>query len=180
MSADECRQANWTRIGEQDGRDGRRLALLDERQRDCAEAGFRVDRQAYVSGREYGLMSYCRLDRAAALGLAGGAYEGVCPPAIDGEFRARHEAGRRVHELRGELARFDDRVETVERRLRRSHDDEQEALGQAKTDDERREVRKSFDRKREQWRDELADLDRRLRRARDDLRHAEFNLDRLR
>ena len=180
MSPQECRVANWNDVGLRDGLDGRPLALLSERTSDCAEGGVRIDQAAYLKGRDAGLRSYCRLDNAVALGLNGGSYEGVCPPQIDGEFRRRYQIGYNVYSSRAEVERIENRMQSLEQRLRRLDRDEDKRLRDANKEDDRRRIRRNLDDERHQVRDELRDLDRALYRARDAARYAEWMLSQLR
>lgn len=158
MSADECRTANWRDVGLRDGVAGQPLSLLNRRTKACAEAGVTADAALYLQGRNLGLPQYCHLDNAARLGLQGKPYHGVCAAGIDGEFRSRHAMGMEVYRARADLRNMDQRRRTLEDRR-----------ADAKTDEERR-----------RWREELRDLDHAERRARDRVREAEWNLDRLR
>lgn len=156
MSPGECRLANWHDIGQRDGLAGQTLALLDERAKDCAEAGVALDQPRYLKGRELGLQGYCQPDNAVRLGLQGQGYQGVCPPAIDPEFRRRHALAYEVHAARSQLAGLEGQRNDLERRLR-----------EAKTDDDKRRTRNA-----------LSDLDQRFHVARDRLRQAEWQFDR--
>ena len=158
MTSNECKAANWGEVGLRDGLAGAALSVLNDRVKDCAEAQVPVDTPRYLQGREQGLLQYCRIENAVPLGLNGKSYDGVCPPAMDAEFRRRFMVGRDVHVARTELRSLDSRVSTAEERLR-----------SAANDDDRRRAR-----------DALRDLDSDMRRARDRVRDAEWVLDRLR
>ena len=176
MSPQECRVANWSDVGLRDGLDGRPLTLLGERASDCAEGGVRIDQAAYLKGRDAGLRSYCRLDNAVALGLNGGSYEGVCPPQVDGEFRRRFQLGYSVYAAHAEVARIDDRMQSLEQRLHKLDRDEDKRLRDASKEDDRRRIRRDIDDQRHHLRDELRDLDRAQYRAREAARYAEWML----
>ena len=180
MSPEECRFANWTDVGLRDGLEGKTLGLLNERISDCAEAGVRVDGNAYIKGRDTGLQSYCRLENAAPLGLNGGSYEGVCPAQIDGEFRRRYQLGYNVYAAHAEAARIDSRQQWLEQRLRQLDRDEDRRLRDANKEDDRRRIRRDIDDERHRVRDELRDLDRAQYRAREAVRYAEWMLSQLR
>ena len=180
MSPEECRFANWTDVGMRDGLEGKTLALLNTRVSDCAEAGVRVDGNAYLKGRESGLRNYCRLENAAPLGLNGGSYEGVCPAQIDGEFRRRYQLGYNVYAAHAEAARIDNRQQWLEQRLRQLDRDEDKRLRDANKEDDRRRIRRDIDDERRRVRDELRDLDRAQYRAREAVRYAEWMLSQLR
>lgn len=160
MSEDECRQTqlqrSWHEVGLRDGLAGQTVALLDERVKSCAKASVPVDTARYLAGREQGLQSYCRLEQAASLGLAGQWYQGVCPAGMDSEFRRRFALGRQVYEARQSL--------DAEARRRWSLE---QALQSAKSDDDKRHARRL-----------LTDHDFAMMRARSALQRAEWELDR--
>jgi Protein of unknown function (DUF2799) len=160
MSEDECRQAqlhrSWHEVGLRDGLAGQTVALLDERVKSCAKAAVPVDAARYLAGREQGLQSYCRLEQAASLGLAGQWYQGVCPAGMDSEFRRRFDLGRQVYEARQSL--------DAEARRRWSLE---QALQSAKSDDDKRHARRL-----------LTDHDFAMMRARSALQRAQWELDR--
>lgn len=158
MSADECRVANWNDVGLRDGMAGSALSKLDDRTKDCAEAKVSLDTPRYLQGREQGLQQFCRIENAVPLGLNGKNYSGVCPVAMDAEFRRRFRLGRDVYDARAALSSLEGNINNAEERLRI-----------AATDDDRRRAREA-----------LRDLDLDIRRARDRLRDAERALDRLR
>ena len=158
MTPNECKSANWGEVGLRDGLEGKALSVLNDRVKDCAEANVPVDTPRYLQGRDQGLLQYCRIENAVPLGLNGKSYDGVCPSAMDGEFRRRFKVGRDVHLARNDLRNLEGRRSTAEERLR-----------SAANDDDRRRAR-----------DALRDLDSDMRRARDRVRDAEWVLDRLR
>ena len=158
MTAHECKVANWGEVGLRDGLAGAALPVLNDRVKDCAKAQVPVDTPRYLQGRDQGLLQYCRIENAVPLGLDGKGYNGVCPVAVEGEFRRRFQVGREVHVARNELRSLESRLGVAEERLR-----------SAASDDDRR-----------RFRDALRNLDADMRRARDRLRAAEWALDRLR
>lgn len=158
MSVEECKVARWSDVGLRDGMAGAPLSKLNDLSKDCAEAKVVVDTRAYVAGRDQGLLSYCQMPNAVRLGLDGKYYNGVCPAAIDGEFRRRVNVGREVRDSREQVRSLDNRRIDLESKLRNAGNDEA----------------------RKKLRDDLSDNDRNLRRARDRVRDAEYNLDRMR
>lgn len=178
MTPEQCRQASWMDVGLRDGLAGQPMMTLDERISDCKEVGVTVDTGRYVTGREQGLQSYCRLDNAITLGLNGSHYAGVCPPAIDPEFRRLFQKGYVVFELRTEVSNLDGRTLTLQHQLRDVDREEGKLLRETEKDEDRQRIRKDFDQRRFRMRSELVDLDYRVRHARDALRFAELALSR--
>ena len=173
MTADECRQANWYEVGQRDGRAGETLAKFTERREACAEARVVVDANAYAQGRDLGLRAYCRLDNAVQIGLDGGTYHGVCPAVMDYEFRRRVEVGHDVYYWRGQVSTYESRINNHEKRMREADRNEDKELKIATNDEQRRNIRREFDNKRQRLRDELREADRELHHARERLRDAE-------
>lgn len=180
MSPEECKSANWRDVGHRDGLNGKPLSLLSTRASDCAESNVRVDNAAYLRGRDAGLRNFCQPENAAQFGLNGGNYEGVCPPQIDGEFRRQFQLGRNVYVYRSEVNQIDSSIQSKEQRLRTLDRDENKRVRDANNEDDRRRARKDIDDERRRIRNELRDLERNLRRARDNLRDAEWAMDRVR
>lgn len=180
MSPEECKVADWREVGQRDGLNGKTLSQLHDRAEDCAKVGVAVNTQAYTLGRNLGLRSYCRLENAVPLGLAGGSYAGVCPPEIDQLFQQRFQVARSVHDLRNDVRNLDERTVSLERQLREVNHSEEKRLKEASSDEQRKKVRQSIDDERRHIRGELSDTDRQLRRKRDELRSAEYALSNLR
>lgn len=180
MSPEECRFANWYDVGLRDGLAGRSLSLYNARVEDCTEAAVRVDGDTYLRGRDDGLQTYCQPANAIAVGLAGASYEGVCPAAIDAEFRRRYAVAYNVYATRAEVARIDSRMGQLEQRLRQIDRDEDRKMRDADKDDDRRRIAREADDQRRRLRNELRDLDFAAWRAREAARAAEWALATLR
>lgn len=180
MTPEQCKVADWRDVGLRDGLNGETLTRLNQRAEDCQKAGVAINRPAYLAGRDAGLHTYCRLENAVPLGLKGGSYHGVCPAVIDMQFRQRFQLARNVFDLRAEVTGLDARIESLERRLRGTNHDEEKALKEAPSEEERKKVRKAFDDERRDIRSDLGESDRRLRRKRDELRSAELTLNSIR
>ena len=158
MTPAECATADWGQRGLQDGSSGRIDRSADYYE-SCSKTGQRVDLVNYRTGRDRGLLSYCRLDNAINEGLAGRSYAGVCPPQLDQNFRVFHQAGYAEQYARNTVARL----------LREQQEMETE-LREPKTSNDRR----------TQIRDLLSRSDRRVADARDAEQAAQRRLDRLR
>lgn len=173
MSPEECAQADWYALGHEDGAQGRDRTYLQERVSECAKAQVAADTGRYAQGYAQGLQQYCVVDNAFALGTRGGQYQGVCPGAIDLEFRRRFDAGRAVYDARQEVQRLHTRINDKERELTRTLEDEERSLRTPKSADERRRIQRDFEQRRQRLRSEIRQLDRQLHRARDQQYEAE-------
>ena len=180
MSPEECKAADWREVGQRDGLNGKTLSQLQDRAEDCAKVGVAVNAQAYTLGRDQGLRSYCRLENAVPLGLAGGFYAGVCPPEIDQVFQHRFQIARGVYDLSNDVSNLSSQIDNLERRLRDLNHSEERRLKEAGSDEQRKKVRQAIDDERRSIRSEISEADRRLRRKRDELRSAEYALSNLR
>ena len=180
MSPEECQLAQWHEVGQRDGARGEPLSLLSSRVEDCAKVNVVVDTQAYNDGRTAGLGSYCRIENAVPVGLSGATYAGVCPPSVEPAFVYRYQVARAVYVLRNEVKSLDSRTEFLERRLRELNRNEEDRMRGTNSDAERNRIHKEIDDQRSGVRNELIETDRRIRRKRDELRSAEFDLSSLR
>lgn len=158
LSPAECATADWRQLGVQDGSRGQGDRAADYYE-SCAKAGIAVNVTAYREGRNQGLMQYCQPANALREGLAGHSYEGVCPAPMDQSFRNIHGIAWREQDARKTLAR-----------LQREQDQMQLELRDSKTKEDRKRL----------LRDQLSRSDRRLEDARNTLRDASHQLDRLR
>ena len=173
MSAEECTHADWYALGQADGAKGRDRQYLQERISDCAKAQVAADTGRYAQGYAQGLQQYCVVENAFSLGANGGQYKGVCPAAIDPQFRRRFDAGRAIYDTRQEVKRLQERINDKERELTQTHKDEERKLRDPKNADERRRIQRDFEQRRHRLRSEIEQLDRQLYRARDQQYDAE-------
>lgn len=158
MSPSECATADWRERGVSDGRQGQSDNAANYHE-SCAKAGVQMDLNSYRAGRTQGLKSYCRLGNAIKEGLAGHSYNDVCPLPGSQSFKMLHAAAYRQQEAQKTLARLQDEQKRSE----------QELLD-TKTPPNRKTV----------LRDQLLRSDRHMVDARNDLRDAQYQLERLR
>ena len=79
MSKNECLMADWQGLGFEDGASGRHAAYIGERRKACAEHGIAVNRAAYETGYNRGILLYCNFDRGRLAALSGIAPYDTCP-----------------------------------------------------------------------------------------------------
>lgn len=180
MSSKECQVANWRDVGQTDGLAGKNLTFFNERRRDCAEANVQVDQSAYLSGREQGLKTYCQLGNAAQLGLRGEAYEGVCPPAIDQEFRRRYGIGFDVHRFQDEIARLRRRFDSLEQHFQKNQHEFEKRLSSRGRNEDLQRLYRDFQYEQNRIREEQNGVARTLQWNQDQLNNAEMVLQKLR
>lgn len=102
-STSECSGGDWSKIGLQDGRDGRTEDRFNQHGKACSLDRSEESRAAYLAGRKKGLATYCtdvRGYREAALGQK---YYGVCPPETAKQFSRGYQLGSRLRQLETQL-----------------------------------------------------------------------------
>lgn len=119
MSADECRVADWYRIGEQDARAGRNADFLATRSRNCNDAGFPADTSAWYAGFEFGLGFFCTLDNGFRFGLDGNRYQRSCPADLEPAFIEGYELGLPLHGAMSRVSSLQTRLNELNRDIRR-------------------------------------------------------------
>ena len=180
MSPQECKFANWREIGLVDGMAGKPMHIFEERRSDCAEANVKADTNHYLLGREQGLRSYCQMSNALQIGLRGESYQGVCPAAIDPEFRRRHDIGHDVHRLREEIVRLESRYGALEKGLRSKKLELDKLVKEPGKNEDFKQRYREFQEEERRVREEQNDIERNRHRAREHLRQAEWAMSQLR
>jgi Protein of unknown function (DUF2799) len=179
MSPQECKFANWREIGLIDGMAGKLMRIFEERRSDCAEANVKADTNDYLLGREQGLRTYCQMSNALQIGLRGESYQGVCPAAIDQEFRRRHDIGYDVHYLREEIARLESRYGALEKGLRSKKIELDKLVNEPGKNDDFKHKYREFQEEERRVREEQNDIERNRHRAGERLRQAEWAMSQL-
>jgi ribosome modulation factor len=86
MSKEECINANWRSLGYSDGARGVHYSYLDKRREACGEYAVVPDNDAYMSGWNEGIRGFCTSDRGYRYGVAGKAYNHICPADVEADF----------------------------------------------------------------------------------------------
>ena len=107
MSPQACQSADWRTVGFEDGVAGKSPAAIGNYRRSCADAGIAPDLDAYLAGRDDGLLTYCQAANGYTAGERGASYAGVCPPALEPAFLAAYEDGRAVYVLKRDVSRLE-------------------------------------------------------------------------
>jgi ribosome modulation factor len=110
LNKDECMLADWRLIGYEDGVAGKSAAAVGEYREDCAKHAVVPDLAAYRSGREEGLLEYCKADNGYRLGTAGRSLAAVCPTALEGDFRDAWNNGRTLYLARSAVNKTHSRI----------------------------------------------------------------------
>ena len=117
LDKSECREADWTIIGLEDGARGRPLSYIGNHRKACAEYGVKPDLALYERGHADGLKQFCTADNGFSLGRAGRGYNNVCPPDLNGQFLAGYETGRELHALSSDISRMQNDVRDMQTEL---------------------------------------------------------------
>jgi len=97
LSRDDCVRGDWLALGVQDGMNGKTVGELNLHKQACLDYGITPDSKSYLTGREKGLLEYCRLDNAVTSGLNGQLYQSVCPKEVDEAFRKQNAAAYNLY-----------------------------------------------------------------------------------
>jgi hypothetical protein len=176
MSEDQCLAGAWGGVGLADGRAGHGPGRLQSHAEACAKVGVVPDEAVYFAAREEGLRSYCIPANGFHVGRNGSTYEGVCPASVEGPFlsayrdgqmlgtaeRAVSDAASRVSSYASRAEELDDKIAAKRRECRDENLPEAERQRACDRIDELRDEREGT---LSEW-----------RRAQDDLRWAEREL----
>lgn len=94
--ANRCRGANWRATGYRHGLSGFPLDTISDLSKACEEAGIKIDRLAYSTGRLEGLGTFCTTENGYRRALAGHPAQHNCPPSLAKAFEDGHAAGVRA------------------------------------------------------------------------------------
>lgn len=105
LTPEQCRQADWRQIGYADGVKGLPGSQIEEHASACAPLGIRPNLDAYLQGRQQGLLSYCQPENGFQVGRRGATHiAGDCPVNLRYGFLQQYDFGRQVHALESELS----------------------------------------------------------------------------
>lgn len=121
LSPEQCRQADWRQIGYADGVKGLPGSQINEHASACAPVGVRPNLDAYLQGRQQGLLSYCQPENGFQAGRRGennGAAD--CPAHLKYGFLQQYDFGRQIHALESEVSSRRSDLGSNRDRIRRS------------------------------------------------------------
>jgi hypothetical protein len=124
ISEDQCLAGAWGEVGLADGRSGYRPERLNSHAEACAKVGVVPDEAVYMAAREEGLRSYCTPANGFRVGRNGNAYEGVCPAFSEGAFVAAYQDGqllgaaeRAVSDAAGRVSSYGSRAQELDDKI---------------------------------------------------------------
>ena len=117
MTQNQCLAGDWESIGMRDGSLGMTSSRIILHQEACGEFGVVPNRNAYLTGYQDGLVSYCTADKGFQLGASGKALNTVCQKDLREPFASAHADGREVFLARREVNRLAQTLSGHERRI---------------------------------------------------------------
>jgi hypothetical protein len=99
MSKDECKQADWYLKGVDDATQGFALDRVIEHGKACARVNIVPDMKEYREGHGKGARLYCVPEKGYSEGRNGAAYNGICPPALEGRFLRAYNDGQELYAI---------------------------------------------------------------------------------
>jgi hypothetical protein len=117
LSKSECEAGNWRDIGMADGSHGTPASRFDKHVKACVRYDITPNRDLYLAGRETGLVSYCRLERAAKDGIIGLTNYKVCSGELGASFNRVYDEARDVFRARADAADIRSRINDVAGKL---------------------------------------------------------------
>jgi hypothetical protein len=97
LSESDCLAVDWQQIGLEDGQKGEDVSEANRFYGGCGKHGIEVDLDAYETGRNEGLRTFCQAENGFEAGKSGYQYAGVCPSDLAGDFLAEYEIGVRFY-----------------------------------------------------------------------------------
>lgn len=170
MSKEECAVADWSVIGEQDGAAGYNPQDRFARHvKACAKAGVAANQTIWYQGYQRGLPRYCTPLNGLSVGSQGKTYNNVCPVNLEAGFREGYDLGRLHNGKKREISSLESRIRSLEQSIR----DDEKLISDGAED--RRTIQRRIDDNRRTIRDMERDIGHRqsdLRRIEDEM--AEF------
>jgi len=119
-STDECSSGDWSKIGLQDGRDGRTEDRFNQHGKACSLDRTEESRALYLAGRQKGLAIYCTEVRGYREAALGQKYYGVCPPETASLFSRGYRLGGRIHQLESQISDTNNAYFAISRKLEKN------------------------------------------------------------
>lgn len=129
LSEEECKTADWGRLGYQDGAAGHPESRLAEHAEACAKVNIRPMTDIWRSGWDRGVRAYCVPSVGWREGLAGRSYQGVCRGRGEEAFLPAYNTGAEIHRLESRISSNDADIRRLERELSKAdHDKERRRI----------------------------------------------------
>ena len=124
LSEEECKTADWHRLGYKDGAAGQSDSRLADHAEACKKTGIRPNAPQWRAGWDQGVMTYCTPQVGWREGLAGRSYQGVCRGRNEDAFLYAFNQGTEIHRLTSRIESNDREIRRLERQLSEARKDE--------------------------------------------------------
>ena len=104
MNESECLATDWRTVGYEDGVAGYSGNRIGQYRKACSKHGVTPDLTQYQSGRDQGLLEFCKSAVGFRVGARGAGYNGVCPANLENDFLTGYQSGQQLHTLRSRVA----------------------------------------------------------------------------
>ena len=167
MSEKECLNADWRKVGYEDGQSGKYTSTFDDYVKDCSKAKVTPDNQAYLLGRDEGLRLYCTPEHGFSLGKSGYSANSVCPSATSADFMDSYREGGKVHQAQVRVNDLEKERTRIKDDIEKSRRADEKAKNDKERDDNARERRRLAH--------DLDETEDHLREAKDRLFHVDMD-----
>ena len=125
MEPDQCRAADWLRVGQSDGARGDNPNSIAAYTEDCAQVGIRPDAGRYRQGWDIGIKDFCTPRNGWRAGTTGqsGKADACAGQAGDAAFSHYFDAGHRLYDTKQRMRGNSAETSRLERQLDRANSD---------------------------------------------------------
>ncbi len=109
MSKNDCMNANWNLIGQQDGFKGNG-SLLQQRAQACVKHQIVLDNDSYASGYNKGLKNYCNPQTVFDYALQGNGNYQSCPMEMQNRLRPYYTVANNFYKADKQLKSLEDDI----------------------------------------------------------------------
>jgi hypothetical protein len=124
LNEQECKTADWGRLGYNDGAAGYAESRIAEHAEACAKIGIRPNAALWRSGWDKGVLTYCTPNVGWREGLAGHSYSGVCRGRNEEAFLGPYRTGTEIHRLESRISSNNSEIRRLEDQLRSAPNEE--------------------------------------------------------
>lgn len=125
LSEEECKTADWGRLGYKDGAAGHPESRLAEHAEACGKINIRPMPDIWRAGWDRGVRAYCVPSVGWREGLAGRSYQGVCRGRGEEAFLTAYNTGTEIHRLESRISSNDADIRRLERELPKADNDKE-------------------------------------------------------
>lgn len=130
LEPEECKTADWTKLGYSDAMTGESVRLSDYG-KDCAKAGVTPDQNAYMSGYNSGAKAFCTYDKGVEVGENGKYVSNLCnKPGLAEEFNRGLAKGKQLRAKQQEISNKESERDAIEEKLKAVKDGKSQVSAQ--------------------------------------------------